>query len=34
VTYLEDFAASIARERGSDVRYFDDVDVARRWLLA
>lgn len=34
VAYLEDFAANIARERGADVRYFDDPEIARRWLLA
>ncbi|HET7842659.1 MAG TPA: hypothetical protein VFL14_00800 [Xanthomonadales bacterium] len=33
VDYLEDFAAMVARERGTDVRYFEDVEVARRWLL-
>mgnify|MGYP000090061096 CR=1 FL=1 len=34
VDYLEDFAAGIARERGGDVRYFNDLDAAKRWLLA
>jgi hypothetical protein len=33
VAYLEDFAANIARERGADVRYFDDPVIAARWLL-
>lgn len=33
VDYLEDFAAGVARGRGTDVRYFDDVDQATRWLL-
>jgi hypothetical protein len=32
VAYLEDFAANIARERGADVRYFDDPAIALRWL--
>lgn len=34
VDYLEDFAATVARQRGGEVRYFGDVDAARRWLLA
>ena len=34
VAYLEDFAASIARDRGADVRYFDDAAMATRWLLS
>lgn len=34
VDYLEDFAAGIARDRGSDVRYFGDLDAAKRWLLS
>lgn len=33
VDYLEDFAAGIARERGCEVRYFNDRDAALRWLL-
>lgn len=32
IDYLEDFAAIVARQRGSDVRYFDNLDEAVRWL--
>lgn len=33
IEYFEDFAAHIAQKSGMDLRYFTDIEAARRWLV-